>query len=212
MRASVFVEGIDAKEFNNDKVAQDTFCDAVEEVTKKVCIDARAKEVPSEEEAVRRLADDGETEVSFTIVVEELVDLGVDYASASDTILTSVTKSFQSAVKDGTFLASLASAAEASGSDVLASVVVDVDASVVSLEDATWSTFEVTAVSETAAPTPKLDAAQTPAPVASPGKKLKKKGKKKKAKTKKKKKKTKKKKKKEKKKKSKKAKNGKQKL
>ena len=74
-------------------------------------------------------------------------------------------------------MASLASAAEASGSDVLASVVVDVDASVVSLEDAT-STFEVAAVSETAAPTPKLDAAQTPAPVASPGKKKQKKGKK----------------------------------
>ena len=109
------------------------------------------------------------TEVSFTIVLEELVDEGANYASASEKLVESVTEELAASVEDGTFEAALANAAAASGSDVLADVEVDVEASVAALEDAT-STFEVAAVGETAAPSPKIDAEQTPAPVASPGK------------------------------------------
>ena len=174
--ASVILNGIKANKLNKDKDAKAAFADGVEDVTGGTVTNIDAKTVNTQR---RSLMDEKATEVSFTVVLEELVDEGADYATVSETLLQSVKADLAASVEDATLEAALVNAAAASGSDVLADVGVDVEASVAAVEDAT-STFEVTAVSETAGPTPKIDAGgpidaelidATPAPVASEGKK-----------------------------------------
>ena len=166
MDAAVILAGIERKKFNKDEPAKKAFCDSVEEIIEAGCENPRAKEVTSRRPS---LVDKSAAEVQFTVVLEELVDEGADYATVSNTLFESIKEDLAASVEDATLEAALANVAAASGSAPLADVEVDVEASVAALEDAT-STFEVAAVGETAAPSPKIDAEQTPAPVASPGK------------------------------------------
>ena len=144
--ASVILNGIKANKLNKDKDAKAAFADGVEDVTGGTVTNIDAKTVNTQR---RSLMDEKATEVSFTVVLEELVDEGADYATVSETLLQSVKADLAASVEDATLEAALVNAAAASGSDVLAEVGVDVEASVAAVEDAT-STFEVTAVSETA--------------------------------------------------------------